>query len=255
MIQVENISKTFPISKKQKQELETNQDSVKALTNVNFLCNPGKVFSLLGPNGAGKTTLLRLISTILKPTSGNINVLGFDTIKESIEVRRNIGFMTASAGLYERLTVNEYIKYFASLYNIETIKYEKRKKELYDILDINFGNRKIGQLSTGMKQKVSIVRTMIHDPKVVIFDEPTTGLDVITAKNTLDLIKRCKEENKTVIFSSHIMSEVELLSDDLAILYKGEILFNGSIDDFKKNSESNNLTQEFINYIEKVKTN
>lgn len=255
MIQIENINKTFSITRKQKQELETDKNFINALTDVSFICKPGRVFSLLGPNGAGKTTLLRLISTIMKPSSGKINVLGFDAVNESVEVRKNIGFMTASAGLYERLFVDEYIRYFARLYNINNIDFEKRKKELYELLEIDFGNKKIGQLSTGMKQKVSIVRTMINDPKVVVFDEPTTGLDVITAKNIIELIRKCKNENKTVIFSSHIMSEVELLSDDLAILYKGKIHYNGSMDEFQKQSKSNNLTQEFINFIEKVKNN
>lgn len=253
MIKVSNIYKTFPITKKIKQELETSQNSLNALTNVSFNCKAGRIFSLLGPNGAGKTTLLRLIGTILKPSSGTIEVMGFDTIKNSIEVRQNIGFMTGSARLYERLTTNEFIRYFANLYHIDITTYEKRKKELYELLDIDFGNKKISQLSTGMKQKTSIVRTMIHDPNVVIFDEPTTGLDVIAAKNIIELIRRCKDQNKTVIFSSHNMSEVELLSEDLAILYKGKIIFNGSMNEFKDQMKTNNLTQEFIHIIENNK--
>jgi sodium transport system ATP-binding protein len=251
MIQVQNVSKVFRMTKKLKKKLDVYQDTIKALDNVSFECKPGRIFSLMGPNGAGKTTILRLIATILKPTSGTITVAGYDAIKEDEKVRAKIGFITGSTGLYERLTTNEIIKYFADLYGVEKSVFEKRKKELYDILQIDsFSNKRIGQLSTGMKQKVSLVRTMIHDPEVVIFDEPTAGLDVIAAKNIIELIKQCKNQNKTVIFSSHIMSEVDLLCDDLAIIHKGSLLFNGTIDDFRKNMKTKNLTEEFIHLIE-----
>ena len=144
------------------------------------------------------------------------------------KLEKKIGFLTGSTGLYARLTPDELIKYFADLYNIPKNEFEKRKNELYDLLDMHdFKGKRIGKLSTGMKQKVSICRTMIHDPEVVIFDEPTSGLDVITAENIIELIKDCKKQGKTVIFSSHIMSEVDLLCDDMAIIHKGKMLFNG----------------------------
>jgi sodium transport system ATP-binding protein len=251
MIQVENVSKVFKITKKLKKELDIQQDSIKAIDNVSFECKPGRIFSLMGPNGAGKTTILRMIATILKPTSGNITVAGFNTIKEDQKVRQKIGFITGSTGLYERLTTNELVKYFADLYGVEKSVFEKRKGELYDILNITgFANKKIGQLSSGMKQKVSLVRTMIHDPEVVVFDEPTSGLDVIAAKNIIELIKQCKNQHKTVIFSSHIMSEVDLLCDDLAIIHKGSLLYNGPMDDFRKQMKTKNLTEEFIYLVE-----
>jgi len=251
MIQVENVSKVFKITKKLKKELDIQQDSIKAIDNVSFECKPGRIFSLMGPNGAGKTTILRMIATILKPTSGNITVAGFNTIKEDQKVRQKIGFITGSTGLYERLTTNELVKYFADLYGVEKSVFEKRKGELYNILNITgFANKKIGQLSSGMKQKVSLVRTMIHDPEVVVFDEPTSGLDVIAAKNIIELIKQCKNQHKTVIFSSHIMSEVDLLCDDLAIIHKGSLLYNGPMDDFRKQMKTKNLTEEFIYLVE-----
>jgi sodium transport system ATP-binding protein len=251
MIQVQNVSKVFTITKQQKKELGVLGGSVKAVDDVSFECKPGRIFSLLGPNGAGKTTLLRLIATILKPSSGSINVAGYDTIANDRDVRQRIGFITGSTGLYERLTTNELVKYFADLYGVEKNVFEKRKRELFDILGIDgFSTKKIGQLSTGMKQKVSLVRTMIHDPEVIVFDEPTAGLDVIAAKNIIDLIKQCKDQNKTVIFSSHIMSEVDLLCDDLAIIHKGILLFNGTMDDFRKQMQTRNLTEEFIRLVE-----
>jgi len=254
MIKVENVSKVFKITKKLKKELNTREDSVKALDNVNFECKPGRIFSLLGPNGAGKTTLLRMIATILKPSSGSITVEGLSTLTQDQLVRQKIGFITGSTGLYERLTPDELIKYFADLYGIERTVFERRKKELYEILHINgFANKRIGQLSSGSKQKVSLVRTMIHDPQVVIFDEPTAGLDVIAAKNIIELIKQCKNQQKTIIFSSHIMSEVDLLCDDLAIIHKGVLLYNNTMEDFRQQMKTKNLTEEFIYIVENHK--
>lgn len=252
MIQVENVSKTFSVNRKLKKELGINNDSLNAVNQVSFECKPGRIFSLLGPNGAGKTTILRMIATIFKPSAGSIRVAGFDTQTDDRNVRKNIGFITGSTGLYDRLTTNELVKYFADLNGVEETVFEHRKKELYDLLGIEgFANKRIGQLSTGMKQKVSLVRTMIHDPQVVVFDEPTSGLDVIAAKSIIELIKKCKAENRTVIFSSHIMSEVELLCDDLVILHKGSAIFNGTMDTLKSQMSTRNLTEEFIYLIEK----
>ncbi len=206
---------------------------------------------MLGPNGAGKTTTLRMIATILKPSSGSIKVANYDVEKEEQQVRSNIGFLTGSTGLYQRLTPNEVVKYFADLYGVEKNVFKERKERLFDLLDMNdFAKKRIGQLSTGMKQKVSIVRTMIHDPSVVVFDEPTSGLDVITAENIINLIRNCKEEGKTVIFSSHIMSEVDLLCDDLAIIHKGNILYSGTIQEFRGQMQTDSLTKEFIRIVQ-----
>ncbi len=250
MIEVKNVSKTFKLNKKQKKELDTTEDFSHAVKDVSFTCQPGRVFSLLGPNGAGKTTTLRMISTIFKPTQGSISVCGLDTVKEELEIRKKIGFLTGSTGLYQRLTANEILNYFGKLYKLSDSEIESRKKELYALLDMDsFQNKRIGKLSTGMKQKVSIARTMIHDPEVVIFDEPTSGLDVITSENIIKLIKSCKEQGKTVIFSSHIMSEVDLLCDDMAIIDQGEILFSGSMDQFRSEMKESTLTGEFIRIV------
>jgi len=250
MIQIENLSKEFQLTKKQKKELAVSQSHIKAVDNVSFECKPGRIFSILGPNGAGKTTILRMIASILKPTSGSITVAGLNVQENGQEVRQKIGFLTGSTGLYERLTVNELVKYFADLYHVEKHEFEQNKAKLYDLLDIHsFASKRIGQLSTGMKQKVSIVRTMIHSPEVVVFDEPTSGLDVITAENIISLIRTCKEEGRTVIFSSHIMSEVGLLCDDLAVLHQGKIIFSDTMDTFRARMKSKSLTEEFINLI------
>lgn len=250
MIEVKNLRKEFELSRQQRKELATNEKIAIAVDGITFTCQPGRIFSLLGPNGAGKTTTMRMLSTLFKPTDGSINIGGIDAIKNPAEARKKIGFLTGSTGLYARLTPNELIKYFANLYGVPKADYEKRKNYLFDLLNMHdFQNKRIGKLSTGMKQKVSICRTMIHDPQIVIFDEPTSGLDVITAENIIKLIKDCKAQGKTVIFSSHIMSEVELLCDDLAIVHKGKIVFEGTMENFRAHMQTDNITSEFIRII------
>ena len=250
MIEVNNLTKKFKLSKQQKKKMNLSMRWVTAVDNINLKCTPGRIFSLLGPNGAGKTTTLRLIATLLQPTSGSIKVTGLDTQKEGQKVRGKIGFLTGSTGLYDRLTPEELVSYFGKLNGMENHLLESRKKELFHMLDIHkFSGKRIGELSTGMKQKVSIARTIIHDPEVVIFDEPTAGLDVITADSIIDLIRRSKEDGKTVIFSSHIMSEVDLLCDDLAIIHNGSILYNNTMDKFRSQMETDSLTKEFIRII------
>jgi sodium transport system ATP-binding protein len=250
MIKVENLRKEFKLSKKQMKENNTSTPIAVAVDGISFECQEGRIFSLLGPNGAGKTTALRMIATIVKPTSGTINVGGTDVLNNPEEARAKIGFLTGSTGLYERLTPNEVLKYFADLNDLDKAIFEKRRDYYYDLLDMHdFKSKKIGQLSTGMKQKVSITRTMIHDPEIVVFDEPTSGLDVITAENIIKLIRDCKTAGKTVIFSSHIMSEVDLLCDDLAIINKGKLLYSGTMEEFRKNMQTPTLTGEFIRIV------
>ena len=250
MIKVENLTKSFSLSRAQRKELGTNAKSITAVNNISFTCQPGRIYSLLGPNGAGKTTTLRMIATILKPTNGTISVAGHDVVKRGEEARKAIGFLTGSTGLYQRLTPNELIKYFADLYGVEKSVFEARKEKLFTLLGMHdFSKKRIGQLSTGMKQKVSIARTMIHDPAVVVFDEPTSGLDVITAENIINLIRQCKEDGKTVIFSSHIMTEVDLLCDDLAIIHKGNLIHSSTMQEFRNQLQGKSLTEEFIRIV------
>ncbi len=250
MIEITNLTKEFQLSKKQKNELGQTESSIKAVDNISFSCQAGRVFSLLGPNGAGKTTTLRMISTLIRPSSGDAIVAGHSVSTHPKEVRKNIGFLTGSTKLYERLTPNEIIQYFADLYDVAPKDFKERKEKYFEMLDMNdFAHKRLGKLSTGMKQKVSIVRTIIHNPPVVVFDEPTSGLDVITAENIIQLIKDCKEEGKTVIFSTHIMTEVDLLCDDLAIINKGKLLYSGTMNDFRNNMTENSLTGEFIKIV------
>ena len=252
MIKVENVVKKFKLSREQKRELGGSGQKrwIEAVSNVSFSCRPGRIFSLVGPNGAGKTTILRMIATMLKPSSGTIEVAGFNTQKQPEQVRKKIGFLTGSTQLYARLTPDEIIKYYADLHGMDTSIFQSRKIELFSLLGIDeFANRRIGKLSSGMKQKVSIARTMIHDPDVVVFDEPTVGLDVITARSIIQLVRRCKEDGKTVIFSTHIMGEVSLLSDDLAVIHKGSLLFNDTYQAFLQRMKSRSIEDEFIRLV------
>ena len=255
MIEIHELTKEFRLNKQQKKNLATSSGYIKAVDGINLTCRPGRIFSLLGPNGAGKTTTLRLIATILKPTSGSIRVSGMDTQKEGKKVRASIGFLTGTTGLYNRLTPDELVTYFGKLYGMNGSVLERRKQDLFHTLEISgFSGKRIGELSSGMKQKVSIARTIIHDPEVVVFDEPTAGLDVITAEHIIDLIRQCKDDGKTVIFSSHIMSEVDLLCEDLAIIHEGKILFDGTMDHFRSQMVNGSLTQEFIRIVNNAKT-
>lgn len=247
MIHVSNLVKEYPLSKKDRKIGEHEGNSVKAVNDISFTCEPGRIFSLLGPNGAGKTTTLRMIATIIRPTAGDITVCGSSVRTDPIAVRTKIGFLTGSTGLYDRQNAHEIVEYFGALNGMSKADIKSRKEALFSLLEIHpFAKKRMGQLSTGMKQRVSIARTMIHDPSVVIFDEPTSGLDVISASAIIELIRQCKAQGKTVIFSSHIMSEVDLLCDDLAILHRGKIIYNNSMESFRNEMQANSLTEEFI---------
>ena len=253
MIVVENLRKRFKLSRRQKKEMEeaVAGSTVDAVQEVSFTCRPGRVFALLGPNGAGKTTALRMIATMLKPTSGTITVSGYDTVRQSREVRRCLGFLTGNTGLYDRLTPNEMVKYFADLHGMDRNAFEGRRDDLFTRLDMQeFANRRIGKLSSGMRQKVSIVRTVIHDPEVIVFDEPTVGLDVVTSRNIVQLIRDCRDAGRTVVFSTHRMGEVSLLADDLAIIHRGKLCFNSSYKAFQEQMQTASMEDEFIRIIE-----
>jgi sodium transport system ATP-binding protein len=255
MIKVENIHKHFKLSRQQKREMgrDFEGSTVNAVDGVSFECVPGRIFSLLGPNGAGKTTTLRMIATMLHPTSGSIQVDGFDVSKEPEKVRKSLGFLTGSTKLYHRLTAKELVKYYADLHGIDRATFERRKEEIFSLLDMHsFANQRIAKLSTGMQQKISIARTIIHDPSVLVFDEATAGLDVVASRGIVELIRQAKDRGKTVLFSTHRMGEVSQLSDDLAIIHKGKLRFNGTYVEFTERMASDSLEDEFIRIVEAV---
>ena len=253
MIRVSNLTKNFKISRRMRKEMGAGAPAGRTLTavnNVSFECRPGRVFGLLGPNGAGKTTALRMVATMLKPTSGTITVAGADVATDPQSVRDAIGFLTGNTGLYDRLTATEMVRYHADLHRMEPSRFEARKRELFSALGIDsFADRRIARLSSGMRQKVSIARTIIHDPGVVVFDEPTTGLDVMTSRGIVNLIKQCRDQGKTVLFSTHIMGEVQLLCDDIAIIHNGKLYFNGSKAEFEAQMTRGSYEDEFIHLV------
>lgn len=256
MIVLKNLIKEFRLSKKQRKEMGDDFKDIKilrAVDNISFECQPGRIFGLLGPNGAGKTTTLRMIATMLKPTSGSINVSSYDTVDNGQEVRSRIGFMTGQTALYDRLTPVEMVKYIADLHGMNNKKFQKRKNKIFSLLDMEgFADRRIARLSTGMKQKTSIARTIIHDPDVMIFDEPTSGLDVMASRAIVELIKSCREEGKTVIFSTHRMGEVNQVCDDIAMIYKGKLCYNNTLDQFKAEMTQSTFEEEFIHRVGKI---
>jgi sodium transport system ATP-binding protein len=255
MIEVRNLTKTYTLSRQQKKERgpQFAGDTIDAVDGVSFTCEPGRVYGLLGPNGAGKTTTLRTIATMLAPTEGTVRVNGRDVTEQPRAVCEHIGFLTGSTGLYDRLTATELVRYYADLHGVSETDFRKRRDALFDLLDVHdFADRRIGTFSTGMRQKVSIARTMIHDPDVIVFDEATAGLDVLAARSIMRLVRESRDQGKTVLFSTHRMDEVNMLADDLGLLHEGELLYDGPYDDFVGGGQADTFEDKFIRRIEEA---
>ena len=230
VLEVKNIKKTFVLSKKQQKIEKTNLSVRVAVDDLSFSAYKGEIYGLLGPNGAGKTTTLRIISTLIKPDSGDAFIEGKSVVKDSTEVRKRIGFLTSELKLDDFFTPNYLFDYFSLLHGVSKEVSEKRKEKLFARFGIDkFKEVKIGNLSTGMKQKVSLVISLVHDPNIIIFDEPTNGLDVITAKVVTDYLLELKEEGKTIIISTHIFSLVEKLCDRVGIIISGKMILEGEL--------------------------
>lgn len=237
MIKVENLKKKFK-----------NVEAVKGIT---FHVNEGEIVGLLGENGAGKTTTLRMLATMLKPTGGTAYVNGYDIIKESSKVRGEIGILFGGeVGLYDRLSARENIKYFAELNGMTKQAIDERIDALTDMLDMKeYIDRRVGKFSRGMKQKVAIARSIVHNPRVMLFDEPTIGLDVTSSNIVQEFILKCKNEGKAIIFSSHSMKEVEKLCDNIVIINKGSIVEEGKIENFRQKYNNNNMEEIFMRLV------
>lgn len=215
-IAVEGLTKVFD---------DPARGEVRAVDGVSFSCRKGEVFGLLGANGAGKTTTLRMLATVLRPSEGRAVVAGHDIVQQPEQVRRCIGFHSASTALYPRLTARETLRLFARLGGVPRRDIEPRLEALVGRWGLSeFADTRVDKLSSGMKQKVAIARTLAHDPPILIFDEPTVGLDVLAAIATIEAIGSLRDEGKTIVFSTHIMSEVEKLCDRIAIMRAGALL-------------------------------
>lgn len=218
-----------------------------ALDHVSFSVQPGQIFGLLGPNGAGKTTALRILSTVLQPTSGLARVNGFDVTTHPYEVRHSIGFVSSNTAIYDRMTAWEMVEYFGKLYGIPADRLTERMEKVFTDLQMNEIRDVAGaRMSTGMRQKVSIARAIVHDPPVLIFDEASLGLDVMVARALLKIISGLRDAGKCIIFSTHIMREVERLCDRVAILYRGRILASGSLAELADRYDESDFEELFF---------
>ncbi len=256
MIEISHLAKKFTVENPKKlSEQEKKDPRLKgrffhSVENVSFHCASGEVLGLLGPNGAGKTTTLRMLSTALTPDSGDITIDGTNVVKTPVVARKMIGFLSGSTGLYGRLTGRENIAYFGQLHGMTAEQIDSKITELADVLDLHsFLDRKCDNFSTGMKQKTAIARAVVHDPKVVILDEPTTGLDIMAAQTVLDFIKRLKEKGIPVIFSTHHLDEVSELCDRVTVIHHGKTHFSDTFESFKAQSDGS-LHKAFMRIIE-----
>lgn len=240
----ENLTKTFSLSKKQRKEKKIVSDYLVAVDHISFRLNQGEIYGLLGPNGAGKTTTLRMLATLLTPTEGKIIISGLDIAKHADEARTKIGFLTSELKLDAFFTPDYIFDFFASLYGLEEQVKNNRKAKLFSQFGIDeFKYKKIGELSTGMKQKVSLAVSLVHDPEVIIFDEPTNGLDILASKIVEDYLLELKKQNKTIIISTHILSLVEKLCDRVGIIIDGKLVYENSM---KSINETTNLDDLFF---------
>jgi sodium transport system ATP-binding protein len=223
----------------------------RAVDGIGFTCRPGRIYGLLGPNGAGKTTTLRMLSTTLVPTAGGASIDGVDVVARPAAARQRLGFCTGTTGIYERMTPREMIGYFGRLYGLDGEALDARLEELLALFSMrDFADTPNGRLSAGMRQKVSLARTIVHDPPVLVFDEPTVSLDVLVARTVSEFVAACRERGRTVILSTHDMAEAEKLCDDVGILHRGRILDQGTVEEVKERHSTDAIEELFFSLID-----
>lgn len=247
MIEIQNLTKVYKLSKRQMAKQRTKKNSKTAVKNVSLQAKKGEIYGLLGPNGAGKTTTLRCIATLLQPTEGTILVCGHDTVRESEAVRKSIGFLTTDIKLDPQFSPKYMFYFFGRLHGLSDKEIESRKEELFSYFEITeFENKKIEELSTGMKQKAAIAVSLVHNPEVVIFDEPTNGLDIVTARGVTEYLKKLRQEGKLVLISTHIMTEAEKLCDRIGIIIGGEKVMDGTLEQILEATGGEDLEDAFF---------
>ena len=226
---------------------KTRRGEVRAVDRLSFSCDAGEIFGFLGPNGAGKTTTLRMLSTILTPTLGTATIAGFDTKRSPGKVREKIGFLATETGLYDRFTARETLRFFGRINRMTDEEIERRTGEIFALLDLGgLADRRVGTFSTGEKQKLSLARSIIHDPPVLIFDEPTFGLDVMAAHAVLESIRLFREQGHTILLSTHIMRVAEKLCDRIGILYHGRLCTLGTLNELRERFSEEDLEEVFF---------
>ena len=242
MIEVKNITKEFKKKIDQKKTISFLADN-----NISFEALDGEIVGILGPNGAGKTTLLRMIAGIMEPTKGEVIIDGMNHNKDSIEIRKNIAFLTGNTKLYKDISPYELLYMFGEYYGIPKKKLVKRIKEIIDKFEMkSFQHQKIDTLSTGQYQRTGISRCLVHDPKYYILDEPTSGLDVISSKVIIDFVKEAKSLGKTILYSTHYMEEAENICDKIVMINKGKVITIGTPDEIKEKTKTTNLRDSFF---------
>ena len=252
ILQVKNLTKTFRLSRKQR-KLEGGLQIVykTAVDNLSFTAYKGEIFGLLGPNGAGKTTTLRMLATLIKPDCGDAFVNGKSIVADPYGVRSEIGFLTSELKLEDFFTPNYLFDYFSKLYGVDPQVMAQRKREMFARFGIDrFAEVKVANLSTGMKQKISLVISLVNDPDFIIFDEPTNGLDVLTAKTVTDYLTELKARGKTIILSTHIFSLIEKLCDRVGVIIDGKLV---ALDTLENITAEKNLEDKFFDLYSQVK--
>ena len=249
MIEIKNLKKVYKLNKKQMEENRTKNPHKVAVDGLSLVAKPGEIYGILGPNGAGKTTTLRCMATLIKPTEGEIYVGGYEVQKNPEEVRESIGFLTSDINLDPQFSVDYLFDFFGHLHKVPEERLRARKEELFSYFEIkDFAHKKIKELSTGMKQKAAIAVSLVHNPDIIIFDEPTNGLDIITARNVTDYLKKLKAEGKLIIVSTHIMSEAEKLCDRIGIVINGQKVAEGTLADLLAETKMKDLEDAFFEY-------
>lgn len=247
MIRVENLTKIYKLTKKKMEELKTTRNVKIAVDQISLEAYEGEIFGLLGPNGAGKTTTMRILATLLLPTEGSVTIQGFDVKNDAADVRKRIGFLTNELKLDPHFTPKYTMEYFGKLYGLTDSQINARREELFKKFNMeDFENKRVESLSTGMKQKLSIAVSLIHNPEVIIFDEPTNGLDIITARVVTDYLQELKKQGKLVIISTHIMSVAEKLCDKVAIIINGKLVANGTVEEIVSSKNAVDLEDAFF---------
>ncbi|MCK4660627.1 MAG: ATP-binding cassette domain-containing protein [Phycisphaerae bacterium] len=241
MIVVEKLTKLFPMP---------DGSEKRAVDGLSFAVQQGHVYGLLGPNGAGKTTTLRILSGLMKPTTGRVVIAGYEVSAKPDAAKRAIGFLTANTGLYHRLSVREFLIYFAELHGISGQRAAKRVAHLIDWLDMgDFAQLRCGALSTGQKQRANIARALVGDPPVLIMDEPTLGLDVLSNRVILDFIIRERNEGKTVLLCTHYLDEAESMCDRIGLLHNGKLVAEGTLGKLREQTGEQRLSNIFLKII------
>jgi ABC-2 type transport system ATP-binding protein/sodium transport system ATP-binding protein len=238
MIQVQNLSKRFPLAA---------GGELRAVDSVSFTVPAGEVYGLLGPNGAGKTTTLRMILGLLQPSSGEASIAGFSSLTQAQEAKRHVGIVNANAGMYQWLSVREYLLFFADLYGVARPRAEDALQRLCNVLDFrDLLDRRCITLSTGQKQRVQLARALMHDPPVLLLDEPTSGLDVFGSQIVLEYLAHLRNEGKAAILTTHRLDESERLCDRFGLLHKGRLVCEGSLEVLRERTGCHSLVEMFL---------